>query len=149
MSEATKSMALSHAIALHGKSGATPEDIIETAGTFHAFIAGADTPTKPAKPVKAATPATPTKPAKPVKAAPPADEDEDETEVDDEPDMEEDEDVITKEHVGEALAALIDNDQKDDAIAILKKHGAKSLSSLESKHYQKVKALADKKLTVV
>lgn len=143
-------MALAHAIALHGKSGANASDIIDSANVFHDYIVGEGTaPAKPAKAVKAAPPAT--KPVKPAKPAPAADdEDEDETEA--EPDADEDDDEdggVTKEHVGEALAALIDNDQKDDAIAILKKHGAKSLSSLDKQHYEKVKALADKKLNVV
>lgn len=148
MSEASKSIALAHAISALG-SKATPEEIISTAAEFHEFIVS-DGATKPVKaPVKATTATKPAAPKKPVKPAPvddDEDEADDETETEDETD--EDEDGITKDQVGESIAALIDNDQKDDAIAILKKHGAKSMSTLDAKHYEAVKKAADKKLSI-
>jgi hypothetical protein len=146
MSEATKHMALVQAIALFSKVGALPGVILDTAAQFDAFLTGTAQP----KAAKVVAPAT--KPAKPAKPPVVEEDDEDDADADEEVEAEDepedDEEGITKEQVGEAIAALIDNDQKDDAIAILTKFKAKSLSSLKPESYEAAMKLAKKKLNI-
>jgi hypothetical protein len=135
MSEATKSTALAHAIALIGKDG-DPEEVMQVAAKFATFIEGAAEmpanriPPKAAAPVKGAAPA-----AKPKKAAPEPEPEETEEEAETE--------GLTKEQVGESIQALIDADMIDEATAIFKKYKAPSLGKLDPKFYEKVKAEAD------
>jgi hypothetical protein len=134
MSEATKSTALAHAIAFIGTSG-DPDEVMQVAAKFAAFIEGAaEAPAKPAAPkaapAKAATPAP-----KPKKAAPEPEPEETEEEAETE--------GLTKEQVGESIQALIDADMIDEATAIFKKYKAPSLGTLNPKYYEKVKAEAD------
>lgn len=150
MSEATKSAALAHAISifLPGSEETDPAAILKVAAQFDAFLTGSDVKASPAtKAVAALTGKTPGK-----KKAPPVVEDEDEDEeteeADDETETEDEDEGVTKEQAGAAIAALIDNDQRDEAVAILAKYKAKSLKGLAPEHYEAVKKLAEKKLTI-
>lgn len=124
MSEASRSSALAHAVAHHATTDSA-DKVLATASVFHDFIAGNDkqpgptTATKPATKPAVAKPAT--KPA-PVEVA------------DDDAAGEE----VTKEQVAESIDALITGDKRDEAVALLKKYGAKSISTLKPKDYAAV-----------
>ena len=126
MSEASRAAALQHAAALYHGSG-DAEATLATAEAFHTFITGGNGAAEPApattKPKVAAKPATVTKPAK---AAPQPDED-----------------AVTKEQVGEAIEGLLNADMRKQAVALFKKFGATSLSSLAEENYAAVKEAAE------
>ncbi len=128
MSEASREVALRHAIAFHaGAEG----DVLETAERFHSFIVGNGT-TEPAKPAKPAAAKPAAKPA--AKATPKA-----EPEV--EPDA--DADAVTKEKVGESIEAMLNADMRKQAVALFAKYGAKSLSGVKTEDYAAIKQDAD------
>lgn len=126
MSEASRAAALQHAAMVHQGSG-DPVATLETAEAFHAFIsAGQDAAPAKAAPAKAA----PAKPAAktPAKAAPPVEPDPDE---------------VTKDQMGESIAALIEADMRKQAVALLLKFKAKSVSEVAAENYAAVKQAAD------
>ena len=129
MSEASRAAALQHAAMIHQGSG-DPVAALETAEAFHSFITGGNGAAEPApataKPKVASKPATVTKPA--AKAA---------------PQPEPDADAVTKEQVGEAIEAMLNADMRKQAIALFKKFGATSLSSLAEEKYAAVKEEAE------
>lgn len=157
MSEATRNLALGHAIAHHtGKAGSTPDAIVATATAFDNFISGSgDAPAKTApkaatpaakpaaKPTPAAKPAAKPAPKKPV--APPEDEAEEETA--EEPAEETAEgDGPTKEDVGNSIASLINANLAKECGALLKEFGAKSLSNIPVESYADFIAKAEELL---
>lgn len=146
MSEATRVVALQAAIALAAK-GAEAETVLTTAAEFEAFLSlSGDTPAKGAQkaaaPTKAATkPATKPVPAKkPTK--PPVDDDA-EPEAEETTEEGEGEEGLTREEVGASVAKLLNNDMRDQAIALFKKYKAESLGSLKSEHFAAFKQDAD------
>jgi hypothetical protein len=147
VSEATKAVALQHAVAIHGQIG-DHAPILATAKALDAFM-NSENPSGAAKvatpAAKPATPTTTTKapakvatPAKtaPKKAAPPADDDAPEA------------DGPTKEEVGESVQAMLDADRRDEAVALFAEYGGKSLSTVPPENYAALKqALDDALLT--
>ena len=105
---AVRAIALSEAI----KSGAT--DVLATAKSFLAFLNG-DEDTQPEQEAK------PAKVAKPTKAA--------KQEPKEEPEG------PTKEQVGAAVEKLLASNKRKEAIALMGKYKATSVSSLDEKHY--------------
>lgn len=133
MSEASRAAALQHAAMIHQGSG-DPVAALETAEAFHSFITGGNGAAEPAP--AAAKPKVPSKPAtvtKPKVAAKP--------EPEAEPDA--DADAVTKEQVGEAIEELLNADMRKQAVALFKKFGATSLSSLAEENYAAVKEAAE------
>jgi hypothetical protein len=129
MSEASRSTALAHAIAVHGPGD--PDAVLVTAERFHAYMTDA---TPEAKPVKsaAAKPAA----AKPAAAKPkPAPEPE--------PEEVADTDEVTKEQVGEAIEAMLNANLRNEAIALFAKYKAKSLSGVKPEDYAALKQAAE------
>src|SRR5208283_2173004 len=107
-------------LAVQYGEGLTPQETVQNAETFLAFLnRGDDVIAKPAaKPVKA---------AKPI-ASKPAPEPEPEVEADEAP-------TVTDKEVGEALGAMLAADKREEAVALMGKFGAKSTSTLDKKFY--------------
>jgi hypothetical protein len=126
MSEASRAAALQHAAMIHQGSG-DPIAALETAEAFHSFIVGngaAEPAPAAAKPKVPSKPVTVTKPKVAAKPEPDAD-------------------AVTKEQVGEAIEGLLNADLRKQAIALFKKFGATSLSSLAEENYAAVKEAAE------
>lgn len=135
MTESTRALALSGALNLSLAQLAKGQeiDVIATAELFRTFLDGEATtaPAAPAaKPVKVAAPVKPAKVATPKAPV----EEEAEAEVTDGP---------TKEQVGKAVEGLLAANKRKEAIALMKKYGATSVSSLDEKHYPKFLSEAD------
>jgi hypothetical protein len=124
MSEASRAAALQHAAAVHQGSG-DPVATLETADAFHAFIVGASNGAGEPAPKAAAPKATPKpKGAQVPKPAPPK-----------EPDPEPAGEDVSKEQVGAAIAAMLNANLRNQAIALFAKYKAKSLSGMQSSDY--------------
>ena len=132
MSEASRSTALAHAIAVHKDGDA--DTVLATAERFHAYMTDAS-PAEP-KPAKVAAP-------KVAKGAPKAATKPAPIEDDDAPEVEETGDEVTKEQVGEAIEAMLNANLRNEAIALFKKYKATSLSSLQPANYAAVKQAAE------
>jgi hypothetical protein len=153
MSEATRNMALAHAVAHHGGNAMAPE-VLGTAEAFHSFLTGSDAkPPAAAKPgTKPAGAAKPTKPAgkPPVKPAPQPDDAEETTEEQTEEEASEEEAAEetgpTKEDVGNAIASLINSNLKAECGKLLKSVGATSLSTVPPAKYAMFLAKAEELL---
>jgi hypothetical protein len=130
MSEASRAAALQHAAMIHQGSG-DPVAALETAEAFHSFITGGYGAAEPAPAAKPKVPAKPATVTKPKVAAKP------------EPEVEPDADAVTKEQVGEAIEAMLNADMRKQAVALFKKYGATSLSSLAEENYAAVKEAAE------
>lgn len=141
MSEASRALALAHAVAVHQGTNDTAS-VLETAEAFHAFITGTENVAKeaPAKPAKAAAPVKPAA-TKPKKAAPPPVEDAEEEE--EEAPTPDDDGAPTKEEVGEAIEALLNANLRAKVIKLFEKYNAKSLSSLKPEDYAAIKSDAE------
>lgn len=125
MSEASRAIALQHAATVHTASG-DADAVLAAAERFHAFIVGGEEKA-PAK-ATAVKPAAAAKPkAPPTKAAP-------------EPEPEA---TVTKEQVGESIEAMLNANMRNEAIALFKKYGAKSLSGVKPEDYGQIKQDAD------
>jgi hypothetical protein len=136
MSEASRAAALAHAAMVHQGSGDAAA-ALETAESFHSFIAGDAPPaaqTKATKPAGTAAKKTATK-----AATKPAPED---TDADAEAEGGE-EGEVTKEQVGAAVEALLNANMRDQVIALFKKYKAKSLSSVKEEDYASIKQDAE------
>lgn len=150
MSEASRNLALGHAIAHHAHPKAAPasaEDVANTAEVFNDFITNSGAVGEPTKaPVK-----TPTKAATPLKAVPkkvaaPVEEPEEPAEEAAEEEGEaEDTAGPTKEDVGNAIASLINSNLKEECGKLLVKCGSKtkSLSGIPPANYAKFIAGAE------
>ncbi len=147
-----RAIALSEAIkyvSTESTENTKPEEIIDVAKTFLAFLNGADAPTSTsaktspstapvtkASPPKTAAPApgpsstASKKPAIPSKSAV-------------EPETTES-DAPTAEDVGKKINELLAADKQPEALTALKKYGAKSKSTLPVEHYGDFIADADK-----
>jgi outer membrane biosynthesis protein TonB len=128
MSQETRAVALAHAITFHaGKAGLA--GVLEAATTFNNFL-NADSGVVLPNPVVAAEAEKPKaeKPAK-VKAEKAKPAPEPEPEVADEPEG------PTKEDVGKSVEAMLAANKRKEAIALMKKFGATSVSSLDAKNY--------------
>ena len=125
MSEASRAIALQHAATVHTASG-DADAVLAAAERFHAFIVGEDKQA-PAKPAATKPAATKPKPA-PAKPA---------------PEPEPDEAEVTKEQVGEGIEAMLNANLRNEAIALFKKYGAKSLSGVKPEDYAQLKQDAD------
>ena len=130
MSEASRAIALQHAVALHHGSGDHDEALF-TAQAFHDFIVNqvspvdqAVTPTKTAKSPKKAAP---------VKVAPPVVEEDAEPAVDE----------VSKEQVGEVIEAMLNANMREQAVELFAKYKAKSLSGVKPEDYAALKQDAD------
>lgn len=145
MSEATRAIALQHAVHIHGAAGDhTTEAILKTAETFHNFMNGGDAETAPApaKPATAArlAAAAAAKPAaKPAATAakkPPAKSEEQLVkEATDRAAAEAEAEGPTKDQIGQAVEDLLKANLRIPAVALLKKHGAKSVSEVPEESY--------------
>jgi hypothetical protein len=124
MSEASRAIALQHAVATIGNT-ADHAAVLTAAEAYHSFITG--NAEAPAKPVKASKPAAPVKQAtKPVEA-----------------DTAADEDGVTKEQVGEAIEAMLNANMRTQAVALFAKYKAKSLSGVKTEDYAAIKQDAE------
>lgn len=149
MSEATKSIALVQAVAfLKDMEGAVDANVIAMAIKFDDFLTGTAKASPAAKAVAALTDKATTKKKPAAAIEEPEEDEEDADDEEDDAEDEDDEEGVTKDQVTKAIADLIDNDQRDEAIAILKKYKAKSIKGLDATHYEAVKKLAEKKLTI-
>ena|ERR1017187_4456644 len=112
MSENNRAQALAGALTLN--SNGTAEEVLATAEAFLAFLSGEEAE---ATPVKAA------KPAKSPKSPPKPEPEKDEAEA------------VSKQLVGEAVEKLLGANKRAEAVALMKKFKATSVSSLDEKHY--------------
>jgi hypothetical protein len=131
MSEASRAIALQHAVALHHGSGDHDEALF-TAQAFHDFIVGnAGAATQSAEPVKVLEKkkAAP----KPAKVAPPVVEEDAEPAVDE----------VSKEQVGEVIEAMLNANMRKQAVELFAKYKAKSLSGVKPEDYAALKQDAD------
>lgn len=149
MSEATRAVALQHAVQHHaGKADAAA--IVLTAATFHSFINGNEeavpAPAKPATVARLAAaagakaPATTGKPATAAKKPPAKSEDQLAQEAIDkataEAETEGDEaGGATRDQIGKAVEDLLKANLRTGAVALLKKFGAKSVSEVPEESY--------------
>lgn len=158
MSEAVRAVALSEAIKFNAGNSTDPSAVVKTAGVFLTFLSGTAAPAKtstaagaePAakqegKPsastagAKAATkPAATTKPKKPTEqelAAAALEKANAEAEAEGETGASEQTEPLepTPEGVALAVKLLIEDGKRDDAIALLKKHKAASVTSMQKK----------------
>jgi len=131
MSEASRAIALQHAVALHHGSGDL-DAARATAEAFHDFIVNKDqgeiaeaAPVKVLEKKKAAP--------KPAKVAPPV------VEEDAEPAADE----VSKEQVGEVIEAMLNADMREQAVELFAKYKAKSLSGVKPEDYAALKQDAD------
>jgi hypothetical protein len=152
MSEASRNLALGHAIAHHAHPKAAPasaEDVANTAEVFNDFITNSsDTNPSATKPApKAVTKATaPVKVVPAKKAALPVEETEEPAEEIPEEETEATgTEGPTKEDVGNAIASLINSNLKAECGALLVKVGSKtkSLSGIPPANYAKFIAGAE------
>lgn len=129
MSEATRAIALQEAVKRFGDATAT--EILATANLFNAFLESSDTTKAIAPATKAVAPKA-VRPAKPVKT---------EEQLAQEAAAAEaaadtaDESAPTREAVGLAVESMLKANKRTEAVALLKKFGAASVSALPLDKY--------------
>lgn len=137
MSEATRAVALTEAVKV-ASAAQTFDDVLTLAEQYHQFLvsdAAVPAGTKPAADKPAATkPTTTAKGAttKPTTTKPPAKSEEQTVADAAEAGAE---DGPTEEQVGKAIADLLAANKRKEAVALLKKFGATSKSTLKPEHY--------------
>ena len=137
MSEATRAVALQHAVATAAGEGV--DAVLEAAHKFHAFMVSDTHPTAPATPATPAKPAaTPAKPAAKAATKPAKSEEqivaeavakgaaEAEAAADAAP---------TKEDVGKAIQSMLQANKRAEAVALLKEYNASSASGVPPGSY--------------
>jgi len=135
MPVATRAVALQEAIKYSASADRlTVEDVLARAEAFHQFIMrdeAASVP--PAQPVAAAAP----KAEKPKAVKPRVTEDElaAKAMAEARAKAEAEQDAPSTEEITQVIEALLDANKKDEAVALFKYHGAKSLSSLPKDKY--------------
>ncbi len=129
MSQETRAVALAHAITFTAQVKGGMAAVLQAATDFNNFL-NADSGVVLPNPVVAAEAEKPKaeKPAK-VKAEKAKPAPEPEPEVADEPEG------PTKEDVGKSVEAMLAANKRKEAIALMKKFGATSVSSLDAKNY--------------
>jgi hypothetical protein len=145
MSEVTRIISLQEAAKFVLAAGGTADEVADVAEKFNAYLlidATVPVPvaqvnkTTPAKPAPAAAKPAAAKPAaaKPVAAKPKA-KTEEQLAAEAAAAGEEAADAVTVEQVGEALAAMLSGGKRVEAVALLKKFGATSKSTLAAEHF--------------
>lgn len=138
MSEATRAVALTEAVKV-ASAAQTFDDVLTLAEQYHQFLvsdAAAPAGTKPAADKPAATkPTTTAKGAttKPTTIKPPAKPEE--QVVADAVEVGASDEGPTEEKVGKAIADLLAANKRKEAVALLKKFGATSKSTLKPEYY--------------
>lgn len=148
MSEATRAIALQHAVQHHAGKVTDAGNVVDTAHRFLNFIdpvSAEATDPAPAKPATAARLAAAAsakppaaKPAAAVAKKPSKTEDQLAKEAIDKAaaEAEAETEGPTKEAIGQAVEDLLKANLRTQAVALLKKHGAKSVSEVPEESYQ-------------
>ncbi len=138
--------ALAAALQSHGQ-GCPASDVLKSAAAFLGFLNGADAPTSTsAKTSPSTAPVTKASPPKTAAPAPgPSSTASKKPAIPSNPEPETTEaDGPTAEDVGKKINELLAADKQPEALAALKKYGAKSKSTLSVEHYADFIADADK-----
>jgi hypothetical protein len=135
MSDATRAVALTQAVTLAVAAGLGAAETVEIAESFNTFMNG-DRPAAPASTGGAVAPAaTPTKtPPKPA-AKPAADKPAAKPADDSAKKAAADKLEAQKTRVGAIVSQLLEADRRAEAVALLKKFGATSVSGVKAKDY--------------